>query len=160
MKQFESITKIIDALRSRRLKLVLAESCTGGYIAHLLTSIPGASDYFSGSIVAYSKETKTGILGVDSKIIEEHGTISPQCALAMASGAARAAATDAALSTTGNLGPDPIEGKETGLVYVAVYLRGSARVRELHLTGNRNEIKEMAAEEALKMLLEAIEKQD
>ena len=149
--------KIQAACVAGGIRLALAESCTGGYLAHLLTSIPGASNYFSSSIVAYSEEAKTGILGVESKLIEEHGTISPQCALAMASCAAKKAAkTDAALSVTGNLGPEPIEGKEVGLVYVSVYLRGTARVREFRFTGQRSEIKEMAASEALKMIYEAL----
>ncbi|MFC1549629.1 CinA family protein [Nitrospirota bacterium] len=148
--------RVHEACVAHGIRLALAESCTGGYLAHLLTSIPGASNYLSCSIVAYSKEAKTGLLGVESKLIEKHGTISPECALAMATGVAKATGSDAALSVTGNLGPEPMEDKATGLVYIAVYFRGKARVREFRFTGQRGKIKEMASEEALRMLIQEL----
>jgi nicotinamide-nucleotide amidase len=149
--------KVQGACIARGIRLVLAESCTGGYLAHLLTSVPGASKYFSSSIVAYSLESKTGILGVESKLIEKHGTISPECALAMASCAAKKAGKIAsALSVTGNLGPEPMEDKDVGLVYVAVYLLGAARVREFRFEGDREGIKREAAVAALEVLHEAL----
>lgn len=138
------------------MRLALAESCTGGYIAHLLTSNPGASEYFDVSYVTYSRAAKLTTLGISWDTVNRNGTISPECALEMAIGASRAARTVAALSVTGNLGPEPIEDKEIGLVYAAVLLRGRTKVREFHFKGNRDEIKKMAAEAALVMLHEAV----
>jgi PncC family amidohydrolase len=148
--------RIQKALLERGLRLALAESCTGGYIAHLLTSIPGASDFFVTSIVAYSEEAKIKLLGVERDTIKEHGVISPDCAIEMAAGAARAANTGAALSVTGNLGPEPMEGKEVGLIHAAVYLRDRTMAREFRFQGERNEIKEKAGSDALEMLYEAV----
>lgn len=148
--------KVHDAFCLKGIKLALAESCTGGYISHLLTSIPGASDFFTSCIVAYSEEAKRSILGIDSNIIKEHGAVSPQCAIAMATGAARAGGTEAALSVTGNLGPEPMEGKEVGRVYAAVYLRGRILARDFRFSGDRQSIKEKTAAAALEMLHEAV----
>jgi len=152
----EASIKVHQALRSRGIRLALAESCTGGYIAHLITSNPGASEYFDVSYITYSRASKINTLGISLESINRYGTISPECALEMAIGASRAARTVAALSVTGNLGPDPIENKEAGLVYVAVLLRGRTKVREFRFRGDRDEIKEMAAGAALDMLHEAV----
>jgi len=148
--------KIQKAFVARGIRLALAESCTGGYIAHLLTSTPGASGYFEASYVTYSRASKLNTLDISLESINRNGTISPECAIEMALGASRVARTVAALSVTGNLGPEPIEDKEVGLVYVAVLLRARTEVREYRFRGEREEIKKMAAEAALEMLHEAV----
>jgi len=152
----EAASRVREAFLSKGIRLSLAESCTGGYIAHLLTSLPGASDFLSASIVAYSLEAKMNILGVEGEVIQRHGMISPQCALGMAAGAARAGRTVAALSVTGNLGPEALEGRPVGLVYAAVLLRGRTGTREFLLEGDRDAIKAQAARAALDLLYEAL----
>jgi len=154
--ELKASLKVHEAFRSSGLRLALAESCTGGYIAHLLTSYPGASEYFEASYVTYSRASKINTLGISLESIYRHGTISPECAIDMALGASRAARTVATLSVTGNLGPEPIEDKEVGLVYVAVLLRGRTKVKEFRFRGDREEIKEQAATAALEMLHEAV----
>ncbi len=106
---------------ARGLTLSLAESCTGGWIAKLITDVPGASSSFRGSAVAYSNEVKIGLLGVDPEIIARSTEVSHDCAKAMAEGARHTFSTDIALATTGYAGPgggtphDPV-----GTVYIAV----------------------------------------
>lgn len=100
----------------------MAESCTGGLLAKLLTDIPGASNVFPGGIVAYQNEVKIGLLGVPEEIIEKETEVSAPCALAMADGAARKFSTDYALSTTGYAGPGGgTELNPVGTVYLGFH---------------------------------------
>lgn len=139
-------------LKEQGLKLALAESCTGGYIGHLITSVAGASEVFTSSTVAYSPSAKRDLLGLKDDDLNE-GTISPICAEAMARGALKASdEAQIALSITGNLGPDPIENKSVGLIYMALCHGRHCKVRELSLEGTRDEIKQKAAIEALEFL--------
>ena len=151
-----AIEKVHEAMKARGLRLALAESCTGGYISHLITSIPGASEYLVSSIVAYTAHAKQDLLKLDSHALR-HGTISPECAEAMALGAINASSeADTALSITGNLGPDPMEEKPVGLVYAAVCLGGKCQGRRFELSGSRDKIKQDAARLALEFLYETI----
>lgn len=160
----EAAARAGESLRQKGLRLALAESCTGGYIAHLLTEHPGASEYLDASVVAYSARAKTGILGISHETLMTRGAISPACAIEMVLGARRATGAEAGLSITGNLGPEPlaeslpgaIAEKPVGLVYVAVAMGQRAESREFRLDGTRAEIKEKAALMALTFLLEAL----
>lgn len=101
--------------------LALAESCTGGYIAHSITSNPGSSAYFKGGVVAYSNEIKNRLLNVPEKMIVEHGAVSQEIAEAMAVGARKALNADYAISTTGIAGPDGgTDEKPVGTVWIGV----------------------------------------
>lgn len=148
------ICKVHELFRKRRLKLSVAESCTGGLISHYLTTVPGASTFFEGGVVSYSIEFKKGILGASSEIISRYGVASEETAREMADRIRALTGTDFSLSTTGNLGPEVLEDKEKGLVYVAVSKKGKTFSKELRLRGNREENKEEAAMEALKLLIE------
>jgi nicotinamide-nucleotide amidase len=88
-------------LRERELKLALAESCTGGLLGSLITDVPGSSDYFLGSAVAYAYSAKQSILGVRQGTLEEYGAVSPQTAAEMALGARRLFGTEIGVSVTG-----------------------------------------------------------
>ncbi len=106
-------------LQERHLTLALAESCTGGLVASLVTDIPGSSHYFMGGVVSYSNFAKMHLLGVQASTLEAHGAVSPETALEMAQGARRLFQTDVAVSITGIAGPSGgSPEKPVGLVYL------------------------------------------
>jgi PncC family amidohydrolase len=156
-KTLEVIEKVHEIFKEKGLTLSVAESCTGGLISHLLTILPGASTFFNGGVVTYSIDFKERFLGISSEIISAHGAVSEETAREMAERIRILSKTDYSLSTTGNLGPDVLEGKGKGLVYIAVSREGSTFSRELRLTGDREENKEEAALSALKFLIETVE---
>jgi|WetSurMetagenome_2_1015567.scaffolds.fasta_scaffold522528_2 PncC family amidohydrolase len=143
-----------DLFIEKGLTLSVAESCTGGLISHLLTLLPGASAFFRAGVVSYSEEMKKKILGVSSDVISAYGVVSEQTAREMAEKVRALTATDFSVSTTGNLGPDVLEGKEMGLVYIGISKTGRTFSKELRLKGNRGQNKETAALEALVFLIE------
>ncbi len=150
--------KIIEGMheifKKKGLKLSVAESCTGGLISHYITMLPGASTFFEAGVVTYSAESKMRIFGLSLETISSYGVVSGETAKEMAERIRLLTKTDCALSTTGNLGPDVLEGKDVGLVYTAVSMYGKIFVKELRLKGERQEIKERAAVSALEFLLE------
>jgi len=146
--------KVHELFKKKGLSLSVAESCTGGLISHYITALPGASNFFEAGVVSYSAEMKKEILGVSSAIISKYGAVSEETAREMAEKIRTLTKTDFSVSTTGNLGPDVLEGKEKGLVYIAVSKEGMTFSKELRLTGNREENKADAALEALRFLVE------
>ncbi|MBM4136803.1 MAG: CinA family protein [Nitrospira sp.] len=154
----EVIQKAHELFKKKGLTLSVAESCTGGLISHYITSLAGASNFFEAGVVSYSIESKKGILGVSSEIISQYGVVSEETAREMAEKVRSLTGTDYSLSTTGNLGPDVLEGKDKGLVYIAVSTEGQTFSRELRLTGDREGNKGKASLLALKFLIEVIEK--
>lgn len=154
---FMLIQKVHEIFKKKGLKLSVAESCTGGLISHYITLLPGASTFFEAGVVTYSAESKKKILGLQSKTISSHGVISKETAKEMAERMRLLTKTGCAVSTTGNLGPDSLEGKDIGLIYTAVSMVGKTFVKELRLNGNREEIKERAAVSALEFIIEVIE---
>lgn len=142
-------------LREKGLTLGTVESATGGLIAHLVTGVPGSSDYFLGSIVAYSNGVKAGVAGVDPALIERHGAVSPQVAGAMAAGGRKALGVDICLADTGIAGPGgDTPGKPVGLFYLGMAHASGTFSRKHVFTGNRSENKQAAAEAALEWLKE------
>jgi nicotinamide-nucleotide amidase len=129
-------------LKEKNLSLVTAESCTGGYIAHLLTSIPGSSAYFKGSVVAYDNYIKTDMLGVSRSSLEKHGAVSEEVVTEMAIGAQSRLEADYAIAVSGIAGPDGgTPEKPVGTVWIAIagpagvsshhYLFGEGRDRNI-----------------------------
>lgn len=118
----ESLEEVVgNILRGKGLSLSAAESCTGGYISHKITSVPGSSDYFRGSVVSYTNEVKTAFLGVEADTITKYGVVSKEVAEAMARGAVARFASDFAVSTTGIAGPSGgTEEQPVGTVWIAV----------------------------------------
>ncbi len=153
------VSELIARCRSTQTTLAVAESCTGGRIADLITNVPGASTVFLMGVVAYSQSAKITMLGVPSTILDHYGMVSTETASAMAERMRILAHADYAVATTGNLGPDVLEGKECGLVYIAV--RSSRRVysRTLHLGGDRTKNKHDASLAALMLLAEVVDKE-
>ncbi|MBK9487688.1 MAG: competence/damage-inducible protein A [Haliscomenobacter sp.] len=108
-------------LKERGLKLATAESCTGGYLAHRITSVAGASDYFVGSVIAYANEVKMQVLGVSSATLDTHGAVSEQTVIEMAEGAVKVLPADIAISISGIAGPGGgSDTKPVGLAWMAV----------------------------------------
>lgn len=118
----DTLEKLIgDLLRDKKLTLATAESCTGGYIAHRITSVPGSSDYYIGSVVAYDNEIKTSCLGIDPKTLEQHGAVSEQVVVAMAQGIRKQFKADYAIATSGIAGPSgATPDKPLGTVWIAI----------------------------------------
>jgi len=143
--------------------IAVAESCTGGMVASRITDIPGASQVFLCGAVTYSNESKTAMLGVSPKTLEEHGAVSRQCALEMARGIRAASGADIGLSTTGIAGPGGgTPQKPVGLVYVAAVDGAEEKVLELHLSrgydNQRELIRNWASMYALHLVLELCKK--
>ena len=97
--------KVGELLKAKKLSLSTAESCTGGGIAALITSVPGSSEYFNGSIVAYSNEIKMSLLHVSAETLEKHGAVSRETVTEMVKGAMKTLKTDCAVATSGIAGP-------------------------------------------------------
>ena len=137
-------------------KLAVAESCTGGELAALLTSVPGSSTWFERGWVTYSNQAKTDLLGVSAQLIEQAGAVSETVACAMAEGALQAAPVDLAVAITGIAGPDGGRpGKPVGTVWIAVTHRaGTTRARCHVFAGDRAAVRGQSVVAALDALLE------
>jgi PncC family amidohydrolase len=150
-----------ERLRAASASLVLAESCTGGLAAALVTEAPGSSAYFRGGVVAYSNELKQLLLGVPADLLERHGAVSAEVARAMAEGALERLGGQYAAAITGIAGPDADgSGKPVGLTFIAVASPGGTRVERFDFTGDRASNRQRAAEEALRLVLASLQELD
>lgn len=146
-------------LLNRGLAISAAESCTGGLIASRLIDMPGSSAYFTGGVVAYSNEVKISLLGVPAEIIDSHGAVSEETAVAMARGVRSLVGSDLSLAVTGIAGPDgATPGKPVGLVYVAMISEDGVSCRKFHFPGNRLAVRMGTANAALNMVRLFLEK--
>jgi nicotinamide-nucleotide amidase len=144
---------VLDQLRGRQARLVVAESCTGGLLGGRITAVPGASDVFIGGVVAYDNVVKSGMLDVPPELLERHGAVSEQVVSAMAHGVQRKFAVDAALAITGIAGPGGgTADKPVGTVWMAARLGTASRALKRIFPGDRGEIRARAAQGALDLL--------
>lgn len=147
---------VMRLLLQQRRTLALAESCTGGMVAEMITTVPGSGDAFLGGVVSYTNGVKRSLLGVPGELLEGEGApgaVSAETAAAMAEGARASLDADIGVSVTGVAGPASAEGKPVGLVYLGLAERGRpARTEKLQLTGDREGIRLRAAKRALYML--------
>ena len=142
-----------QAKTGQLLTIGAVESATGGRIADRITSVPGSSDYFKGSVVAYSNEVKIALLGVKKATIENYGAVSEQTALEMAQGGRKILDVDICVSDTGIAGPSgDTPGKPVGLFYLGLAARDKSFSQKYTFPGNREKNKRDAAEAALNML--------
>jgi nicotinamide-nucleotide amidase len=148
------IEELVLALcRARGLSLATAESCTGGLVAERLTRVPGASDVFVGSIVAYADDVKVSALGVPRKMIEQHGAVSAEVSAAMARGVRERLGADVGVGVTGIAGPGGgTPEKPVGLVYVSVSAPGAERTIDFSYPSDRAAIRSRAAVAALHLV--------
>jgi PncC family amidohydrolase len=149
------LTREYQARTGKLLTIGTVESATGGRIADRITSVPGSSDYFKGSVVAYSNEVKVGLVGVEEATIVSYGAVSEQTAVEMAQGGRKLLDVDICISDTGIAGPSGGSAdKPVGLFYLGL-ASGDEESSQKHVfPGNREENKREAAEAALAMLSE------
>ena len=149
-----SLEEVVGArLRERRLKVAVAESCTGGLLTSRLTDVPGSSAYVERSEVCYSNQAKIDSLGVPAALIAAHGAVSEPVARAMAEGIRAKASADVGMGVTGIAGPDGgTPEKPVGTVAIAVLVGADARVRTFQFVGAREMVKFQSAQAALNML--------
>jgi competence/damage-inducible protein CinA-like protein len=148
----------LDEVVARELTLAgatiaVAESCTGGLVSSRLTNVPGSSIFFRGGVVSYSNEMKTAWVGVPSSLIERHGAVSAEVAIAMAEGARRSTGASLGLSITGIAGPGggSVE-KPVGTVHIALASGQGTRERLFRFGGERDRVRRLASQSALEML--------
>jgi nicotinamide-nucleotide amidase len=155
----ELATAVLDRLRDRDETVATAESLTGGLVCATLVDAPGASEVVRGAVVAYAADVKAQVLGVDDQQIASHGTIDAEVARQMAEGIRLRLGATWGLATTGNAGPESSEGKPVGAVFIAVAGPGASSVRELALSGDRDEIRRSTTTATLSLLLATLEEQ-
>ena len=144
-------------LTSKNATLATAESCTGGKIAQVITSVPGASNYFKGSVVSYATETKISVLGISSELIKEHSVVSYEVAKEMALAVKKIMNTDYAIATTGNAGPSKGDGNsEIGTVFIAIATPDNLVVEEFNFGQPRVKVIDRAVNKAFEMLQKEI----
>ncbi|MBN1621092.1 MAG: competence/damage-inducible protein A [Endomicrobiales bacterium] len=142
-----------ELLTKNRKTFSVAESCTGGIIAHRLTNIPGSSLYFKQGLVVYSNESKVKVLGINEETLQQYGAVSAQTALEMAESMRNIANTDYAISVTGIAGPSGgTQDKPVGLVYIGLCGPNIKEAYKFHLYGARVEVRQRAANQALDLL--------
>lgn len=143
-------------LAAAHLRLVTAESCTGGWIAKMVTDIPGCSAWFDCGLAAYSYEAKQALLGVHPRTLEQHGAVSEETVLEMVSGALVHSGASIAVAVTGIAGPGgATPGKPVGSVWIGWKRRGGyARARLFTFGGDREAVRRQTVEAALRGLLE------
>ena len=142
-------------LRGKGLTLGLVESATGGLISHLITNVPGSSDYYKGSVTAYSNQTKISLVGVKEETINKFGAVSSQVAEEMAQGGRRVLSVDICLADTGIAGPGgATPGKPAGLFYIGLSYQAGTYSRKHRFHGDRGQNKQDAAQAALSWLRE------
>jgi nicotinamide-nucleotide amidase len=145
--------EIIELLRKKGLTLGVTESATGGLISHIVTNVPGSSEFYKGSVTAYSNQTKTNVLGVKTETLQQYGAVSSQVAEEMALGGCRLLSADICISDTGIAGPGgATPDKPVGLFYLGLGHRLTAYSQKHLFRGDREENKERAARAALSWL--------
>ena len=150
----EELAEVVGALlRKEKASLGLAESCTGGHLAHQFTQISGSSDYFKGCIVSYANEVKMDQLGVSSSILSEFGAVSEACITAMAEGARKVLGSTYSLATSGIAGPNGgSTEKPVGTIWIALAHPGGVITRKLQLAGTRIQNIHMTSLAAINLL--------
>lgn len=149
---------VSEILKKHKLMLTTAESCTGGQVAEVITTITGSSNWFERGFVTYSNESKQEMLGIPAEIIAKHGAVSEATAHAMAEGALKHSHADVSLAVTGIAGPDGgTQEKPVGTVWFA-WARKGAETKTLHqhFQGDRITIRDQAVETALRGLIEFV----
>lgn len=146
--------KLVEALRQRKLMMATAESCTGGLLAGLITTVPGTSDVFERGFVTYTNESKMQMIGVPEAILNEQGAVSRECAEAMAKGALARSSADLAISITGIAGPTgATPAKPVGLVHFGLAGRDCLlQHRQERFPGDRTAIRLASLEVAMELL--------
>src|SRR4030043_487561 len=148
-----------QAKTGKLLTIGTVESATGGRISDKITNVPGSSDYYKGSIVSYSNEAKTEIVGVKKQTLKKHGTVSSETAIEMAEAGRKLLKVDICISDTGIAGPTgATPGKPVGLFYLGISAKDTNMSKEHQFQGNREQNKQKSAEMALTLLKDYLQK--
>ena len=149
---------VLDACRSRRLTIAVAESCTGGMLGARLTAIAGSSDVVMGGVIAYHNAVKVEQLGVRQETLDEHGAVSEQAVREMANGARERLGVGVGIAITGIAGPGGgTAEKPVGTIWLAVDVEGTVTAKRIQTVGDRDEHRRRAAQGALAMTLRALQ---
>ena len=138
--------------REKRLTLGSVESFTGGLFAESITAVPGASKFYKGGLVTYATEEKVRLLGIPQEDVDQYGVVSKEIAIQMAKRGQEKLAVDYCVSFTGNAGPEAMENKPVGLIYIGLASPDGVEVHEYHLNGERKEIQNSAIFLALALI--------
>ena len=147
---------LVALLTAAGQTVAVAESLTGGLVAAALTDVPGASVVVRGGVVAYATDLKAQVLGVDEVLLAEQGAVHAEVVGQMASGVRALMGATYGLATTGVAGPDQVDGKPVGTVFVAVAGPAASRVRALSLPGDRGDVRALSVRAALHLLAEEL----
>lgn len=158
---YELAAQVGIALRTRSRTLAIAESCTGGWIAKIMTDVPGSSGWFDRGFVTYSNAAKVDLLGVRETTITQHGAVSAEVVAEMAAGALERSPADLVIAVSGIAGPEGgTPDKPVGTVHLAWALRGGPVQTEIrHFSGNRDEVRLEAVAAALQGVLDVFARQ-
>lgn len=143
---------LIRGLQAQGLTVATCESLTGGMICAALVDVPGASRVVRGGLITYQTDTKSLLAGVDAGLIETHGVVSAEVARAMAAGARDALHADIAVSATGMASPGDINDPPAGTVFVGLASAAGVQAVELHLTGDRQAVRQQTVDTAIKLI--------
>ncbi len=162
MELFEDFSEILielkNLLNQKKYSVATAESCTGGLLGAVLTSIPGSSTYFQGSIVAYSNYQKINLLKINEETLKNYGAVSEECALEMAKNLKDLINSNIIISITGIAGPEGgTNEKPVGTVFSSIIINNSENIFRYQFSGNRNLIRLMTVRTVLDNLLTLLE---
>ncbi|MDO5403695.1 MAG: CinA family protein, partial [Eubacteriales bacterium] len=143
--------KAVALLKKKKLLITTAESCTGGLVGASIVNVGGASAVFHEGYITYSNEAKIKLLNVSPLTLERFTAVSKETACEMAIGGAKNASADVCVAVTGVAGPSMEDGKPVGLVYISCFYKGNVKVYEYNFFGDRQQIRQKAVDEALKL---------
>lgn len=146
-------TELVAFLNDRHWTIGSVESFTGGLFAKMITDVPGASKVFKGSLITYSNESKSHLLGIPMETIAKHGAVSKEVATLMALNGKKALNVDVCVSFTGNAGPDAMDQLPVGTCFIAIATNVSQKIFSVSLVGTRQEIRKAAVEWAFGEIL-------
>ena len=153
-----TVQDINSLFREKGLTLGSVESFTGGLFARGITAVPGASKFYKGALVTYATEEKVRLLGISQEDVDKYGVVSNEIAYQMAKLGREKLNVDVCVSFTGNAGPDAMEGKPVGEIYIGLATKEKVEAYRYQLEGNRNKIQEDAISLALALLENNIKK--
>lgn len=148
--------ELAKLLIQKNISIASVESFTAGNFAAMLASVPGISKVFKGSLVTYQNETKERLLGIDKKVIAKYGVVSKEIASLMCINGKHILNSEICVSFTGNAGPEAMEGKPVGLVYIGLLMGKEVRIYSLQLTGSRQEIQQQAMQFVIRKIIDKI----
>ena len=150
--------ELVSELKAKGLTIASIESLTGGMFVSLISAVANASHVLKGSLITYQTTIKEDVLQVDKELIVEHGVISKQCVQAMAIQGKKMFQSDIIVSCSGNAGPEGMDDKPVGLVYMGVLINEEVTVYEMTFKGTRNKIREQVCEYLKEKVLEQLKK--